>query len=112
MSEKNVDERISAIENLLGSKTFEEQFREQAELIDRRFAESLREQAELIDRLFVHRFEESHRKWDTAIDLKLANLEGIVETKLDTRFDAKLEPIKRDLAVIKHAVKAILLRLR
>jgi hypothetical protein len=27
------------------------------------------------------------------------------------KFDAKLEPIKRDLAVIIHAVKAILMRL-
>ena len=33
-------------------------------------------------------------------------------TALETKIDVKLEPIRRDLAVIKHAVKEILLRLR
>ena len=33
-------------------------------------------------------------------------------TAIETKIDVKLEPIRRDLAVIKHAVKAILLRLR
>ena len=53
----------------------------------------------------------SARNGDTAIDSKLANLEATVEAKLDTKLDARLEPIKRALAVIKHAVKAILMRL-
>src|SRR5215213_9413255 len=32
-------------------------------------------------------------------------------TAIETKIDVKLEPIRTDLAVIKHAVKAILLRL-
>jgi hypothetical protein len=107
MSEKSLEERVSAIEAQLGNKTLEQHFREQAELIDRRFAESFREQGELIDRLFVYRFDEFDAKWDAKLDSKLANLEG----KLETKFDAKIEPIKRELAVIKHAVKIILTRL-
>jgi hypothetical protein len=41
---------------------------------------------------------------ERGIDARL----GAIEAKIDV----KLEPIRRDLAVIKHAVKAILLRLR
>jgi len=46
--------------------------------------QDVREQAELIDRLLTHR------------------LEGI---------DAKLKPIRADLAIIKHAVSVLLTRL-
>jgi hypothetical protein len=107
MSEKTLDERVSALEGQL------------AELIDRRVAESFREQAELIDRLFVHRFEEFDKTWDAKLDSKLANLDERLEAKLDERLEAKLEtklaaklePIRRDLAVIKHAVSVILTRL-
>jgi hypothetical protein len=118
MSEKSFEERVSAIEAQLGNKTLEQHFREQAELLDRRFVESLREQGELTDRLFVDRFEEFDAKSDVKLDLKLANLEGRLDLKLanlegtlETKTDARLEPIKRDLAVIKHAVKVILTRL-
>jgi hypothetical protein len=111
MSVKTLEGRISTIETLLGNKTLEEHFREQADLIDRRFADGFREQAELIDRLFVYRFEELDKKQDAALDSTPENLEGALDANVDAKFDAKLEPIKRDLAVIKDAVKAILMRL-
>ena len=79
----------------MGNKTLEKHFREQAELIDR---------------LFVYRLKELDKKRDVALASKLTNLEDALEARLDRKFDARLEPIKRDLAVIKHAVKAILMR--
>ena len=68
---------MRALETKVGSKTIDEQFREQAELIDR---------------LFVYRFEESDRKW---------------EAKLETKFEEKLAPIKSDIAVLKTDVAVL-----
>ena len=48
----------------MGNKTMEEQFRDQAALIDRRLDESFRSQAELIDRLFLER----DQKWDVRFE--------------------------------------------
>jgi hypothetical protein len=122
MAEKSFEGRIAALEAQLTNKTIEQHFREQAELIgrriadsfreqaeliDRRFADGVREQAELIDRLFVYRFEELDKEWGAKLDSRLSNLEARLETKVD----AKLEPIRRDLTVIKHAVNVILTRL-
>ena len=92
----------------MGSKSIEQQFREQAELIDR---------------LFTYRFEE----YDKKIDVKLAALEDRLEAsleakletkleqkleqKLETKFEAKLEPIRSDLAFLKKTVTVILDRL-
>jgi hypothetical protein len=61
----------------------------EAQLGGKTLQEHFREQAELIDRLFVYRFED-----------------------LDKRWDAKLEPMRSDLAIVKDAVKMILTRLR
>lgn len=47
----------------MGSKSIYEQFRDQAELIDRRFSQEFSEQAQLIDRLFAQRFNELDKKW-------------------------------------------------
>ena len=102
MAEKSLEDRASA-EAQLGYKSFEEHFREQAELIHR---------------LFAYRFAEFGEKWKVNLDTKLAalddslesHLERKIESKLEAKFNAKLEPIKRDLTVIKHTVKVILTR--
>ncbi len=104
MTEKSLEERVTALEAQLGDKTLEqhfrgqaelidrrftESFRDQAELFDRRFAEAFREQAELIDRLFVYRFDEFDKKWETRLD-----------STLEEKFEAKLRPINETLKVI------------
>src|SRR6266571_2000328 len=60
MTRQSLATRVGALEEKVGNKTIEEQFRDQAELIDRRLDESFRSQAELIDRLFLER----NRQWD------------------------------------------------
>ena len=49
----------------------------------------------------------------SAIEAQLGNktLEQHFREQAETKFDAKLEPLKRDLTVIKHAVNVILTRL-
>ena len=63
MAAKSIENRVAALEVKVGNKTIHEQFREQAELIDRRLADEFRGQAELIDRLFGYRFDEIDKKW-------------------------------------------------
>ncbi len=58
MAGKSLADRVAALEAKVGGKSIEAQFREQAELIDRRFDDEFRQQAELIDKLFAYRFEE------------------------------------------------------
>ena len=102
MAEKNLEERVSAIE-AQGDKSLEEHFREQAELIHR---------------LFAYRFGEFDQRWNVNFDARLATLEEslesrletTLESRLETKFNSKLEPIRRDLAVIKHTAKVILTR--
>lgn len=92
MTAKSSADRVAALETKVGSKTIAEQFREQAELIDRRCVESFREQAELIDRLFSYRFEESDKKWDVKLDIKFGALEERLDgklAKLEDRLDGK-----------------------
>lgn len=96
MAAKSLADRVAALEAKLGTKSIEEQFREQAELIDRRFSQEFSEQAQLmdrrfsqefseqaqlIDRLFAYRFEELDKKWAprfTSIERAL----GIILKKL------------------------------
>ena len=126
MAEKSLEARISDLEAELGHKSLQEHFREQAELIDRRFADSFRkqaelvdrrlmdgfrEQAELIDRLFVYRFEELEGRVTATLDRTLDTKVAALEAGLAVKSDARLDPIRRDLAVIKHAVKMMLTRL-
>ena len=109
-------DRVAALEAKVGSKSIEEQFREQAELIDR---------------LFAYRFEENDKKWDAKLDQRFGELDlrfgdldlrfgdlelrfGDLELKfgaLERKLDEKLEPIKTDLAALTDAVKLILMRL-
>ena len=119
MTAKSLADRVAALEAKMGSRTIEEQFREQAELIDLRFSAGFREQAELIDRLFACRFEELDKKWDAKLDVKLGRLENSLESRLErkleatleTKLESKLKPIQNDLAAVKDAVKMILARL-
>jgi hypothetical protein len=92
MSAKSLAARVAALEAKVGSKSIQEQFREQAELIDR---------------LFTYRFDE----YDKKIDLKLAALEDRLEAKLETKLESKLEPIRTDLKFLKDTVTVILDRL-
>ena len=82
MATKSLADRVAALEAKVGSKSIEEQFREQAELIDR---------------LFAYRFEENDKKWDA---------------KLEQKFEEKLGPIRIDLAALTNAVKLVLTRLQ
>jgi hypothetical protein len=134
MAEKSLADRVAALEASMGSKSIEEQFRDQAELIDRRFSQEFSDQAQLIDRLFAYRFEEFNKKWDVkfrAFEGKFSaefaglesalesRLEAKLETTLETKLEAKLKPIrndlrgvKNDLAVVKKTLKIIVARLR
>jgi 7,8-dihydro-6-hydroxymethylpterin-pyrophosphokinase len=108
MAAKSLADRVAALEAKVGDKTFQEQFREQAELIDR---------------LFIYRFEEFDKHWDAKFDAKLAGLESRLEAKLEqkleqkleTKLEAKLEeklgPIRVDLVAVRDAVQVILARL-
>ena len=96
MAEKTLADRVAALEAKVGSKTIDEQFREQAELIDR---------------LFTYRFEEFDKTWDAKLGMKLAKLERSLEARLEqtleTKFDAKLKPIQADLATVKTDLAAV-----
>ncbi|HKY22758.1 MAG TPA: hypothetical protein VJM31_16210 [Vicinamibacterales bacterium] len=83
MTPDSLEARVAALEAKMGSKTIEEQFREQAELIDR---------------LFSYRFEENDKKWDAKLHARFASFEKKLnvrllglENSLERRLDAKLE---------------------
>src|SRR5438128_12218374 len=67
MTRQSLATRVAARDEHAGNKTIEEQFRDQAELIDRRLDESFRSQAELIDR----RLDDSFRSQAELIDRRL-----------------------------------------
>ena len=94
-----MEERVAALEAKVGDKTIEEQFREQAELIDR---------------LFSYRFGEFDRKWEAKLNARFAEFDRQWDAKFDvfdSKLDAKLAPIHTDLAAVKDAVHVILTRL-
>jgi hypothetical protein len=84
-SAKSLAERVAALEAKVGSKTIEEQFREQAALIDR---------------LFIYRFDEFDRKWEEKLERTLAQ-----------KLDQKLARVQPDIAAMKDDIKTILARL-
>ena len=101
MAAKSLTERVAALEAQVGSKSIEEQFREQAELIDR---------------LFIYRFDEFDTKWEAKLDIRLQKLEERLDAKLEAKLESKLEakleqkfeqkfeeklgPIRTDIAMI------------
>ena len=70
MAGKSLADCVAALDAKVGGKTIEEQFREQAELIDK---------------LFIYRFDEMDKRWDARLDAKLRKLENALETRLDAR---------------------------
>jgi len=98
MAEKSLADRVAALEVSMGSKSIEAQFRDQAELIDRRFSQEFSEQAQLIDRLFAYRFEEFDKRWDVKfrtfenkLSAGFAGLESALESRLEAKLESKLE---------------------
>ena len=82
------------LEAKVGNKSIDEQFREQAELIDRRFTDEFRQQAELIDRLFAQRFEELDHRWSP----RFASME------------AHVSALQRDMAIVREGIGILLKR--
>lgn len=93
----------------MAENTLDHHFHERVELIERRLAESFREHAELIEELFAYRFEELDKKWDATVEGRLRELQDLIARC--ERADSRMDSVQRDVAVIKHAVKAILTRL-
>ena len=131
MSAKSLTARVAALEAKVGSKSIEEQFREQAELIDRLFAYRFEEHDKKIDiklaaleeRLEARleakletkletKLEEKFEKLEARLEATLeAKLEAKLETKLEEKLEVKLQPIRSDLAFLKDSVTGILDRL-
>ncbi len=70
----------------------------------------------------MYRFEGLDKKLETKLDARLSSLENrldarlaalgeSLESRVDIRIEAKVKPIKADLAIIKHAVGVLLTRL-
>jgi hypothetical protein len=94
MTPKSITDRVAALEAKMGNKSIDEQFREQAELIDRRFTDEFRQQAELIDRLFAQRFEELDHRWSP----RFASME------------AHVSALQRDMAIVREGIGILLKR--
>jgi hypothetical protein len=99
MARQSLAARVTALEEKVGHKTIEEQFREQAELIDRRFDEGFRDQAELIDRLFLER----DKKWD----LRFGNMEKDVSV-----LKSDVSILKKDMTFVREGLGILLKRRR
>ena len=104
MAEKTIEERLSALEAQLENRTIGE----------------LSGTGRLIDRLFVYRFEGLDKKLMRTRRQAIEPREQLdearplgesLESRVDVRIEAKVKPIKADLAIIKHAVGVLLTRL-
>jgi hypothetical protein len=113
MTAKSLADRVAAVEAKVGSTSIEEQFREQAELIDRRLSRGFREQAELIDRMFDYRFEEQDKK----LAPRFATMEraiGEVQSEVGTlRQDLStlrkdVSSLQKDMAVVREGIGVLL----
>ena len=101
-------DRVKMVEDKLGTKTLEEHFREQAELINRRFDESFRAQTELLDR----RFDESFRAQAEQLDQRFMLVDQrfiLVDQRFD-RVDATLAGLRKDMAIVRGGVSILLTR--
>ena len=96
----------------MGSKSIQEQFREQAELIDRLFVYRFAEYDKKMDVKLAALENRLEAKLETQLETKLeAKLEEKLETKLETKLEEKLSPIRTDLTFLKDSVRVILDRL-
>ena len=78
----------------MGSKSIEEQFREQAELIDR---------------LFAYRFEENDKKWDAKLDQRFGELKtdvGALKTDVGA-LKTDVSALKTDVSALKTDVSGL-----
>ena len=118
--------RVAALEEKVGNKTIEEQFRDQAELIDRRLDESFRAQAELIDRrlddsfrsqaeLIDRLFLERNKQWD----VRFSGMEkGVTALKVDvstlkvdvSTLKTDVSALKKDMTIVREGVGILLKR--
>ena len=104
MAERTLEQRVAALEKQMGGKTWQEHFREQAELIDQRFADFEKRQ---------------DAKWDARLDYKLAAFEKRLDAKWEQKFEEKFEqkfeekfsPVRIQLTAIEDVVRTILSRL-
>ena len=83
MTAKALADRVAALEAKVGSKTIAEEFREQAELIDK---------------LFIYRFDENDKRWNA----RFRGLErdvGVLKTDVSA--------LKTDVGVLKTEVSAL-----
>ena len=122
MATKSLAGRVAALEAKVGSKSIEEQFREQAELIDHRFTDEFCEQAQLIDRVFACRFEELDQRWSPrfatmeraigAVQRDIGNLKGDVSTlKADVGTLKKdVNVLQKDMAIVRDGISVLLKR--
>jgi hypothetical protein len=77
----------------MAEKTLEERVAAlETQMLGKNLQKHFRDQAELIDRMFAYRFEEFDKTWDA-------------------KLEAKLEPLRSDLVIIKDVLKVILTRL-
>ena len=90
----------------MGNKTIEEQFRDQAELIDGRLDESFRSQAELIDWLFLER----NKQWDVRFSGMENDVSGL---KVDvSTLKTDVSALKKDMTIVREGVGILLKRRR
>jgi len=87
---KSLANRVAALEVKVGSKTIEEQFREQAELIDR---------------VFAYRFEELDKKWDPRFAAMERAL-GVVHVDVST-LKGDVSTLNGDVSTLKGDVSAL-----
>ena len=107
MADKTLDQRVAILEASMGGKTLEENFREHAELIDRRFT--------LVDLLFaeVHgRFNAQDKRFE-AIDAQFSAVHSRLAA-MDQRFDridAEFSDLRSDVTGVHAKLDAILKKL-
>jgi hypothetical protein len=122
MTTKSLTDRVAALDAKVGNKSIESQFREQAELIDRRFSDSFREQAELIDRVFTYRFEELDKRlaprfatMERAIGAVQSNISTLQSDVSTLRSDVgtlrkDVNSLQKDMVVVRDGIRVLLTR--
>ena len=108
MAGKSLADRVAALEAKVGGKSIEAQFREQAELIDRRFDDEFRQQAELIDKLFAYRFEELDKKWNPRF-VAMERALGVVQGDVGT-LKSDVSALQKDMVIVREGISILLKR--
>ena len=98
----------AALEAKVGGKSIEAQFREQAELIDRRFDDEFRQQAELIDKLFAYRFEHLDKKLNPRFGAMERAL-GVVQGDVNM-LKSDVSALQKDMVIVREGISILLKR--